>query len=106
MQTQKLFEMFHRNGFSIPQITSFARDEQPQIDFYPVALKIDSPKVIHKSDVGGVILDICNASDLERAVSKIISDIAQAGIQLDGNDRFIVVEMVKGEEYCYKKYRY
>ncbi|WP_070401095.1 bifunctional acetate--CoA ligase family protein/GNAT family N-acetyltransferase [Hydrogenophaga sp. PML113] len=31
---------------------------------YPVALKIVSPEVLHKSDVGGVVLDVANAAQL------------------------------------------
>ena len=34
---------------------------------YPVALKILSPDITHKSDVGGVALDIADARELERA---------------------------------------
>ena len=34
---------------------------------YPVALKILSPDISHKSDVGGVALDLATAADLERA---------------------------------------
>jgi acetyl-CoA synthetase (ADP-forming) beta subunit (EC 6.2.1.13)/branched-chain acyl-CoA synthetase (ADP-forming) beta subunit (EC 6.2.1.-) len=33
---------------------------------YPIALKVVSPDIIHKSDVGGVILNISNDDELER----------------------------------------
>jgi acetyltransferase len=35
---------------------------------YPVALKIMSPQITHKSDVGGVALNLANADELQRAV--------------------------------------
>ena len=34
---------------------------------YPVVAKIDAPGIAHKSDVGGVALNLCNRADLERA---------------------------------------
>ena len=37
----------------------------------PVALKVISPKISHKSDVGGVILNIGNLSEAENAYEKI-----------------------------------
>lgn len=42
---------------------------------YPVVLKIVSPDVLHKSDVGGVVLDLKNASDVEDAYKKIIANV-------------------------------
>ncbi len=38
---------------------------------YPVALKIISPQVIHKSDVGGVALNLLSAEELRRAAEKM-----------------------------------
>ncbi len=38
---------------------------------YPVALKIISPQVIHKSDVGGVALNLASEEDLRRAAGKM-----------------------------------
>ncbi len=38
---------------------------------YPVALKIISPQVIHKSDVGGVALNLRSAEELRRAAGKM-----------------------------------
>ncbi len=39
---------------------------------YPVALKILSPDITHKSDVGGVALDIESAEDLEHAAGAML----------------------------------
>jgi len=38
---------------------------------YPVALKIISPQVVHKSDVGGVALDLKNADELRGAARRM-----------------------------------
>ena len=39
---------------------------------YPVALKILSPDITHKSDVGGVALNIESAAELERAAAAML----------------------------------
>lgn len=40
---------------------------------FPVAVKVDSDKVLHKTDKNGIILNIKNRDDLERALEKIKS---------------------------------
>jgi acyl-CoA synthetase (NDP forming) len=42
---------------------------------FPVALKIVSPDVIHKSDSGGVVLGLDNSTQVAEAYSKILSDV-------------------------------
>jgi acetyltransferase len=42
---------------------------------YPVVMKIVSPDISHKSDVGGVILDINTEFELESAFERIMQDI-------------------------------
>lgn len=42
---------------------------------FPVVLKIVSPEVIHKFDVGGVVLDIKNAGEVKDAYEKIIRNV-------------------------------
>ncbi|HLN45257.1 MAG TPA: acetate--CoA ligase family protein [Candidatus Sulfotelmatobacter sp.] len=42
---------------------------------FPVTLKIVSPQIIHKSDVGGVILDIKDEQELKNQYNKMITDI-------------------------------
>lgn len=41
---------------------------------FPVAMKIDSPDVTHKSDVGGVRLDIRTAADVRRAYGEMVDE--------------------------------
>ena len=68
---------------------------------YPVAMKIASPDILHKSDAGGVILNIENDEDLIEAFYKINNNIANynadaviEGIRImkmaqEGHDMFI-----------------
>jgi acetyl-CoA synthetase (ADP-forming) len=45
---------------------------------FPVALKISSPDVVHKSDSGGVKLGLANATQVGKAYSEIISSVKRA----------------------------
>ena len=42
---------------------------------YPVVLKIVSPQVLHKSDVGGVLIDIANEDGVRHGFRKIIENV-------------------------------
>jgi acetyltransferase len=41
---------------------------------YPVALKIDSPDILHKSEAGVVRLDLKNAEEVERAYAEVMAN--------------------------------
>lgn len=67
--------------YGIP-VTKFklAKSEGEAVKFadeigYPVVLKIVSPDVIHKSDVGGVIISLKDAEDVRNAYKKILRNI-------------------------------
>lgn len=45
---------------------------------FPVVLKISSPDVVHKSDSGGVKLELANATQVGKAYSEIVSSVKQA----------------------------
>jgi acyl-CoA synthetase (NDP forming) len=42
---------------------------------YPTVLKIVSPDVLHKFDLGGVVLDIKNEEDVQKAYNKILENV-------------------------------
>jgi len=42
---------------------------------YPVALKILSPQILHKSDVGGVILNVEDENELRTEYEKLIAEV-------------------------------
>jgi Acyl-CoA synthetase (NDP forming) len=42
---------------------------------YPVAMKISSPDIAHKSDVEGVILNISSAEEVKRAFSEVLENV-------------------------------
>ena len=45
---------------------------------FPLALKIVSPDIVHKSDVGGVTLNVRDAASLEREFGKLLARVAKA----------------------------
>ena len=57
---------------------------------YPVAIKINSPQIPHKSDVGGVRLDIGSAVEVKHAVQEITS--AAARLRPDAHIKGVTVE--------------
>jgi acyl-CoA synthetase (NDP forming) len=42
---------------------------------YPVVLKIVSPDIIHKSDVGGVVVNLKDANDVQSAYKQIMNNV-------------------------------
>lgn len=44
---------------------------------YPVALKVISPDIVHKFDVGGVQLNLSSDSDVRQAFEKIVNSVKQ-----------------------------
>jgi acetyltransferase len=62
---------------------------------YPVVLKVSSSAVIHKSDIGGVQLDLRNDSDLGMAFHKLAIRLKSQGIPLE-QAQFLVQHMVEG----------
>ncbi|VWX55772.1 Acetyltransferase [Burkholderiales bacterium 8X] len=61
---------------------------------YPVVLKIRSRDINHKSDVGGVVVDIADDAAMERAAARMLDNVrtARPGAVLDG---FTVQKMVR-----------
>lgn len=47
---------------------------------FPLVLKLLSPKIIHKSDFGAVILDVENCDDAARAYDALLERAAKAGL--------------------------
>ena len=79
-------------AFHVPvNRTVLARDADEAVTLaaqlgYPVAMKISSPDVTHKSDVGGVVLSVRNATEVRRQFAAIVKAVraARPGARLDG----------------------
>ena len=55
-------------------LATAAADAASRLGF-PVAVKIVSPQVIHKTDVGGVVLNLASEEDVRRAVRAMIKSV-------------------------------
>ena len=67
--------------YGIP-VTKFklAKSEQEAVKFaneigYPIVLKIASPDIIHKFDVGGVMLNLKNQAEVKDAYNQILANV-------------------------------
>lgn len=73
--------LFREAGISVIE-TRFADSKQEAIGIskslgFPVALKIVSPEIIHKSDAGGVKLGLKTSKQVESAYEEILSSVKQ-----------------------------
>ena len=98
MLESEIYKLLLESGFNIPYFQKCQMGDIPLINFFPVALKIESEKIVHKSDFGAVKINISNKKELIKAKQKIIKSITKKGIKLDDNDSFIVTQMVDGFE--------
>ncbi len=63
---------------------------------YPVVLKVNSPEVVHKTDVGGVILDLSTKAETASAYRELMEVVAFLGVRTDG--LLLAKQMPKGRE--------
>jgi acetyltransferase len=44
---------------------------------FPVVLKVNSPQIIHKNEVGGVLVNLCSEEEVRGAFDRIVSSVAK-----------------------------
>lgn len=98
MQESELYSWLQQYEVKTPRYKRFDRDAELEVDFFPAVLKVESPKIVHKSDVGGVVVGLRSNRELNEAKQAMMESIASHGIMLEESDGFIVSEMVIGEE--------
>ena len=92
-------EILRAYGFPLPA-SKLAKSKKEAVAAskkigYPVVLKIASPQIIHKSDAGGVKVNLQNSKDVENAFDTIIKNAKKYNKKADIKG-VLVVEMVKG----------
>ena len=91
-------------AYGIPTVeTRVARSADEAVEFadrigYPVVLKLDSETITHKTDVGGVRLNLQNAGEVRRAYEEMESSITENYSPADFNGA-AVQEMVSLDGY-------
>ncbi len=65
---------------------------------YPVAMKISSPDIAHKSDIGGVKLNINSADEVRKAFGEMMANVAnhQPDAKIEG---ISIQKMITGYDY-------
>ncbi|HEY5731781.1 MAG TPA: acetate--CoA ligase family protein, partial [Anaerolineales bacterium] len=76
---------------------------------YPVVLKIASPDILHKSDIGGVLLDIQDAESFQHAYTQIVerTKTSEPDARIDGvhvqrqvpDGQEVIVGMVRDPQF-------
>ena len=92
-------EVLKAYGLPLPQ-SALAKNEVEAIKLakkigYPVVMKIASPQIIHKSDAGGVKVNLTNDAEIKDAFKTIIKNAKKYNKDAEIKG-VLVVEMVKG----------
>jgi acetyl coenzyme A synthetase (ADP forming)-like protein len=69
---------------------------------YPVALKVDTPNLLHKTQAGGVALDLGTRNDVEAAFRSIVRSTGAAASVVQSmvtGDEEVVVGVVRDEQF-------
>jgi acetyltransferase len=68
----------------------------PQVGF-PLAMKISSKDIVHKTEAGGVVLDVQDSEDAKKAFNKIIKNVKtyKPEVKIEG---VVMDQMVRGPE--------
>ena len=92
-------EVLRAYGFPLPK-SELAKNENEAVKIakkigYPVVMKIASPQIIHKSDAGGVKVNLTNDNEVKVTFKEIVNNAKKYNkkAQIQG---VLVVEMVKG----------
>jgi len=75
---------------------------------FPVVMKVESPDIAHKTDVGGVVLDIDSAEELTRSYEVMLAQVRDklpkakiTGVSIQGmvKGREVIVGMVRDDQF-------
>ncbi len=99
IESGKAFAMLEKEGvpvakFRLAKSPASALKAAFEIGF-PVAVKLSSKKIVHKSEAGAVKLNIKDEKELESAVCSLEAAAKKAGVKPEG---FLVQKMEKGIE--------
>ena len=92
-------EILDAYGFPLPE-SSIASTEDEAVDAankigYPIVMKISSPQIVHKSDAGGVKVNLTNDAEVRDGFKTIMENAKKydSNAEIKG---VLIVEMVKG----------
>lgn len=99
LSTRESIDVLDAYGIRVCR-AGFARTEDEAVACadrvgYPVVMKMTSKTTSHKTDVGGVRVNIASAEQLREQYSDLIAKLTERGL-LEGLEGVIIQEMVKG----------
>ena len=98
MLEYELYEWLEACGINAAEYKVFNLDEELEADSFPVVLKISSSKIVHKTDVGAVVVNLDSRHELNEAKEIICQNLKQHGIELTQQDKFLVTKQYQGVE--------
>jgi acetate---CoA ligase (ADP-forming) len=98
MLEKEVYQWLATAGIPTPEYRCFPLDGELTAKSWPVVLKIMSPRIVHKTEVGGVALHLNNQEDLEQARHSILDRLHSHGFIPDVQDEWIVTRQYTGME--------
>lgn len=96
MNQDESIRILKKYSIKIPKTLIFKTHSISSINLkFPLVLKIDSKKIIHKSDMGLVYVNINSISELNRHVKTAVMILKMHNIT---DYEFVVQEMIRGQE--------
>lgn len=98
------YEVLSNLGVPIAEYAVVEHDADVAPTGYPVAVKLLSAEILHKTELGGVELGVANDEDFRAAVTRITSKLSHAVPEV-AVDRLLVQKMVQGVGEVLLSYR-
>lgn len=97
------YQILKQHGISVPEY-SFVTSHEDALDAaeklgYPVVIKVVSPQVIHKSDAGGVALNLCSPEAIQAALVQMDNRVKNAVQNAEISGYMVVQEVPAGTEF-------
>jgi len=98
----KSFKLLEKFKIPVPKF-GLAKDEKQAVEIakrvkYPVVLKIVSPQIVHKTDVGAIVKDVKNEEQLKESYKKIFSNVKKKVPK--ANIQGVLVQHMIGDGEC------
>lgn len=97
------YQILKQHGISVPEY-SFVTTHEDALDAaeklgYPVVIKVVSPQVIHKSDAGGVALNLYSPEAIQTALVQMNNRVKNAVQNAEISGYMVVQEVPAGTEF-------
>ena len=97
------FQILKQNGISVPEYEFVTSHEEAVTAAerigYPVVIKVVSPQVIHKSDAGGVALNLSSPEAVKAALVQMDNRVKSTVLDAEISGYMVVREVAAGTEF-------